>query len=76
MSMILELMSYVLVEIYKRFKETYNICFGSNDTKTEKVGVPEVPFLPDYKAVHIKRQYSSQSPLRWTEISNRHQVQV
>jgi hypothetical protein len=64
MSVILELMSCSLVEIYERFRETYSICFGSNVPKTEKVGVPEVPVLLDYKAVHTKRQYYAQSPLR------------
>jgi len=64
MSMILELISCSLVEIYKSFRETYSICFGSNDPKTEKVDVSEVPVLLDYMAVHTKRQYYAQSPLR------------
>jgi hypothetical protein len=46
-----------MAEIYKRFGDTYSICLGSYDPKTEKVGVPEVPVLPDYMAVHTKRQH-------------------
>jgi len=76
MWMILKFATCSLVEIYKSCKEAYSICFGSNDRRTEKLGVSEVRVLPDCTAVHMKRQHPSQSPLRWTEISNRYQVEV